>query len=83
MKSNDILCHFFLFSTNFYRYIKYTTLLDSDELLIEADYNKLKQVFINVFKNCIEAKGNSKLLVVIKTLEGKDYYVVTITDSIA
>lgn len=56
-------------------------LLDSDELYIEADYNKLKQVFINVLKNCIEAKGNSKLLVVIKTLEGKDYYVVTITDN--
>lgn len=56
-------------------------LLDDDELLIEADYNKLKQVFINILKNAIEAKGNSKLLVVIKTLEGKDYYIITIVDN--
>ena len=56
-------------------------LLDGDELLIKADYEKLKQVFINILKNALEAKSNNKLLVVIKTLEGKDYYIISIVDN--
>ncbi|MBR2678108.1 MAG: HAMP domain-containing histidine kinase [Bacilli bacterium] len=56
-------------------------ILDEDELLVEADYDKLKQVFINILKNSLEAKNNNKLLVVIKTLEGKDYYIITIVDN--
>ena len=56
-------------------------ILDDDELLVEADYNKLKQVFINILKNAIEARGEGKLLVVIKTLEVKDYYIITVIDN--
>lgn len=56
-------------------------LLDEDELLVEVDYEKLKQVFINILKNALEAKSNNKLLVVIKTLEGKDYYIITVIDN--
>ena len=56
-------------------------LLDNDELYVEADYNKLKQVLINILKNSYEAKSNNKLLIVIKTKDYHDHYEISITDN--
>ena len=56
-------------------------LLDDDELYLEGDYNRLKQVFINIFKNCFEAKSDNKLLVVVKTKVLKNKYQISIVDN--
>ena len=56
-------------------------LLDDDELYLKGDYNKLKQVFINILKNAYESKTNKKLLVVIKTLITKNNYNIEIIDN--
>ena len=55
--------------------------LDDDELYINGDYNKLKQVFVNILKNSYEAKSNNKLLIVVKTKENKNNYVVNPNNS--
>ena len=55
--------------------------LDNDHLYIKGNYNRLKQAFINILKNSIESKDKDNLLVVVKTLEGKDNYIITITDN--
>ena len=40
--------------------------LPDEDIYIEADYNRLKQVFINLLKNAIEAKDSSKKENIIK-----------------
>lgn len=38
--------------------------ISKDELFINADYNRLNQVFINIIKNSIESIGNNGLIIV-------------------
>jgi len=49
-----------------------------DEINYYGDYNKLKQVFINIIKNSYEANSN---LIVIKVLEEKYYLDISIIDN--
>ena len=56
-------------------------LLDKDELYYEGDYEKLKQVFLNLLKNSYEAKSDNKLLIVIDTKNYKSNYEITIIDN--
>lgn len=59
----------------------YITTNYEEELLVEGDYEKLKQVFLNVLKNSYEAKDKNILLINIKIEELKDYYKIIITDN--
>ncbi len=59
--------------------IKLTTKIPKDEVFIDGDYNRLKQVFVNLIKNSIESinkKGN----IDITTHTLKDKYYIEITD---
>lgn len=54
--------------------IKLETHIPEEELYINADYNRLTQVFINIFKNSIEALENKKIKKIIiwtKIIENK------------
>ena len=46
-----------------------------------GDYDKLKQVFINLIKNSYEAKTNNKLLIVINIRDYKDKYKINFIDN--
>ena len=59
----------------------YLTLPKEREIYISADYNKLKQVFINILKNCLESKDKDNLYVDIKLRKIKDNIKITITDN--
>ena len=48
---------------------------------MEGDYNKLKQVFINLLKNAYEARSNEKLLIDIRVLSYSNYYQIWIVDN--
>ena len=54
-----------------------------DEIYIEADYNRLKQVFINLLKNAVEAKDVSKanMYVNVKLEEDSDSIRIVIEDN--
>ena len=56
--------------------IKYIKQYD-DEIYIEGDYNRLKQVILNILKNSIEANANT---IVIQVLE-KEKIIVKIEDN--
>ena len=54
-----------------------------EEIYFEADYNRLKQVFINLLKNAIEAKDDEKKeqYVKISVKQEKDVIILTIVDN--
>lgn len=58
------------------------TLNISDEIYINGDYNRLKQVFVNILKNALEAKKDHiPLEVLIKVKSYKHYIKIDITDN--
>jgi len=57
------------------------TLPKERELYINADYNKLKQVLINILKNSLESKENDYLYVNIKLRKIKNMIKITINDN--
>lgn len=54
-------------------------LLD-DEIYIDGDYNRLKQVLVNVFKNAVEAKRED-MVITLNTKNTKNYFVIEICDN--
>jgi len=53
---------------------------NDEERYIEGDYNRLKQVFINLLKNSIEAINNNGRIELSLSIS-KEYYIVTIKDN--
>ncbi len=54
----------------------------NDEIYIEGDYNRLKQVFVNLVKNSMEAiEGMGKIQIITHMLKGQ-YYIEIIDDGI-
>ena len=60
--------------------IKLKTIITKDEIYIEGDYNRLKQVFINIVKNSIESIKNKGEINIITHILKKNYYI-EITDN--
>lgn len=54
---------------------------DLEEILINGDKNKLKQVFINLIKNGFEAIENENKQVIIELLESQSEYIIIIKDN--
>lgn len=61
--------------------IKMITDIPEKEIYIKGDYNKLKQVFVNVIKNSIEAMEDKKGFVKTKLKEDKNKIIITIEDN--
>lgn len=55
-------------------------IFDEEEVYIMGDYNRLKQVFINLFKNCYEAIENKGIVKISAHIKA-DYYIITIFDN--
>ncbi len=54
---------------------------DLEEILINGDKNKLKQVFINLIKNGFEAIENENKQIIIELLESRSEYIIIIKDN--
>ena len=54
---------------------------DEEELIVFGDYSKLKQVFVNIIKNGIEAHGDKKLVIDIDYRVIKNNLVIDINDN--
>ncbi len=58
------------------------TTISSDEIYIDGDYDRLKQVLVNILKNALEAKSpKRKLRIKIKGKLDNDYFIITIEDN--
>jgi len=55
--------------------------IPTEELPIKADYNKLRQIFLNILKNSLEAKDKNKLYINIKVHKNIDDYTIYISDN--
>lgn len=57
------------------------TIPNIDELYINGDYNRLKQVLVNIIKNSLEAKNKNSIKVNIKVKKYKNNYKIDIIDN--
>ena len=57
--------------------------IPDDEIYMELDYNRMKQVLVNIFKNSIEAKDKRKKykFINIEVLKGREYITINIKDN--
>lgn len=56
-------------------------LISKEELYLLGDYDRLKQAFINIIKNSLEAKSNNKLQITIKITNHNNFYQINIKDN--
>ena len=55
--------------------------IPDDEIYVEGDYNRLKQVFINLFKNSLESKRKEDLVVSVKIKEDNNDCIISMKDN--
>ena len=55
--------------------------IPDDEIYVEGDYNRLKQVFINLFKNSLESKRKEDLVVNVKIKEDNNVCIISMKDN--
>ena len=55
--------------------------IPDDEIYVEGDYNRLKQVFINLFKNSLESKRKEDLVVSVKIKEDNNNCIISMKDN--
>ena len=55
--------------------------IPDDEIYINGDYNRLKQVFINLFKNSLESKRKEDLVVSVKIKEDNNDCIISMKDN--
>ena len=55
--------------------------IPDNEIYVEGDYNRLKQVFINLFKNSLESKRKEDLVVNVKIKEDNNDCIISMKDN--
>ena len=60
--------------------VKFLSNIPDDEIYLDLDYNRIKQVLINVFKNSIEASHNNALIN-LNLVDNKNSITITIEDN--
>lgn len=55
--------------------------IPDDEIYVEGDYNRLKQVFINLFKNSLESQRKEDLVVNVKIKEDNNNCIISMKDN--
>ncbi len=60
--------------------IKYEFIIPDDELYLDLDYNRIKQVFINIYKNSIEAKKKN-MKITLKAYIKSNQLVIKVSDN--
>ena len=61
--------------------IKIDSNLTDDELIINGDYNRLKQVLVNIFKNSVEAINDNGVIKINSKIKGKKNIEIKISDN--
>lgn len=55
--------------------------IPDDEFYLEVDYNRVKQVLVNLFKNAMEAKKKDVMEIVVRTKVTKEHFEIQIKDN--
>ncbi len=77
----DIIDNSIEMASSFYKDVNFSVSIGKNAAIVKADRSHLEQIFLNLFKNSIEAAGNRPVKIDVTVRKEGDFVVIRVTDN--